>query len=83
VFKTAGYGVDVETDPFFPMRRISYLMKIVQNCKYFKDLPDGPNLSDTWEPGISHKESEWRSPDKGKQEARYNGYRWILLSLSI
>ena len=48
VLKTAGWGVEVETDPFFSVRKISYLIKIVQNSKYLTDLLDGPNLFDAW-----------------------------------
>jgi len=32
----------------FSVRRISYLIKIVQDSKYLTDLLDGPNLSDAW-----------------------------------
>jgi len=58
VFKTAGYGVEVETSPFFSVNKISYYIKIVQNSKYLTDLLDGTNLFDAWNaPNLTHKKA--------------------------
>ena len=38
----------METGPFFPVRKISYCLKIVQNSKYLTEVLDGPNLFDVW-----------------------------------
>ena len=59
MFKTAEYGVDMETSPFFSVRRISYLIRIVQNSKYLTDLLDGTTLFDVWNEHKHDSQGGW------------------------
>ena len=59
MFKTAGCCIEVETGPFFSVRRISYCLKIVQNSKYLTDILDGTTLFDVWNEHKHDSQGGW------------------------